>query len=502
MSRSASASSDPQEDVDVTAGTLRVGLDLVCDEALLLSGAAAAIRQAHPGWSFGGLFMGSRWRSARIGMDHVAPIELPVPAAHEGATLAALSGEPVGAFLACDRFLSPLSKARQMERLLRSIAGVTAFLDEYQPHVYVSTGVAYMYNQVVMALCKRRGIPHISLYHARQPRSSMIFSLGNGGTWEGLEREYRRLVEMPSLPEAIGQKAREDLHALTVQGKQPEYMASIRQRATVTRTHIVEFVRRWNDYDHLGRHRHDDYITQHPLWYVRRDLKWLVRSRLQAHSIRSIFSDGPQPGCPYLLLPLQVEPEASTLILGRENGNLVELIRRISGLLPHPLRLAVKEHPSAFGRRDRAYYREIDRLANVDLVSPWAANRELIGASAGVVVLSGTMGWDAFLRGTPTYVFGDGFYRPFGGVYMVECARELVDRVVQSPRGSTEHERLVALAAIRSIERPGLFDVVKLDSAQRVMEASNVRAVGEAVVEFARLCVGSNLPGSGRDMGR
>src|SRR3989338_739161 len=61
----------------------------------------------------------------------------------------------------------------------------------------------------------------------------------------------------------------------------------------------------------------------------------------------------------YLIYPLHVEPEASTLVLGRWFNDQKRIIEMISKNLPAGYSLIIKEHHGALGKRALSFYKEV-----------------------------------------------------------------------------------------------------------------------------------------------
>ncbi|MDP2637182.1 MAG: hypothetical protein Q8P03_01055, partial [bacterium] len=108
--------------------------------------------------------------------------------------------------------------------------------------------------------------------------------------------------------------------------------------------------------------------------------------------------------------PLHLEPEAATLILAASYADQVATIRSIAFSLPFPFKLYVKEHPTAMGLRTDGFYKELQKVPNVVLISPSQSVPRLVQKSQGVITLSSTMGFEALLLGKPVYVLGNVFY--------------------------------------------------------------------------------------------
>lgn len=153
-------------------------------------------------------------------------------------------------------------------------------------------------------------------------------------------------------------------------------------------------------------------------------------------SQKNIFSS-PKRNEKYFLFPLQVEPEASTLVIARYYANQLHAAYNSAFALPFPYALYVKEHPAAFGTRSRSFYRELKKIPQVVLISPDENVQELIKGSAGVITLTSTIGMESALAGKPVYLLGDVSYEYHPWCAKVKNFDELKEKInfdMQQPR--------------------------------------------------------------------
>lgn len=118
----------------------------------------------------------------------------------------------------------------------------------------------------------------------------------------------------------------------------------------------------------------------------------------------------------FIYWPLHLHPEAATIILGRWIYNQYEILKAISRVLPHNVKLFVKEHRGAAGRRDLGFYRNISKLPGVEFVSQDIDTFDMINFSKGVAVISGTAGLEALALNKNVMTFGDIHYNEVSSV--------------------------------------------------------------------------------------
>lgn len=104
-------------------------------------------------------------------------------------------------------------------------------------------------------------------------------------------------------------------------------------------------------------------------------------------------------------IPLHVLPESATL--SQSNFYFEEdLIRLLSDKLPIDSYIFVKENPLMIGERDLGFYKRIQKLGNVKLISPSVKGSDIMSISSGVVGLSGTALLEGLMLKKPVLVVG------------------------------------------------------------------------------------------------
>lgn len=116
----------------------------------------------------------------------------------------------------------------------------------------------------------------------------------------------------------------------------------------------------------------------------------------------------------YLYFPLHVDPEASTMVLADMFTDQMAVIESIAKSMPVGMKLIVKEHIPCVGKRPAGFYKRINSMPDVKLVSPFLNNFELIKNAKLVCTITGTAGWEAMLLGKAPLVIGNVHYLSVG----------------------------------------------------------------------------------------
>ena len=114
----------------------------------------------------------------------------------------------------------------------------------------------------------------------------------------------------------------------------------------------------------------------------------------------------------FIFIPLHYQPELTTCPTGRIHVYQEIMIKKLHSILPKNWKIYVKEHPSQnLGTvRILKFYKKITSLSNVKFADIKFDSYELLNKSKVVAVVTGTLGFEAIVKGIPTIVFGDVFF--------------------------------------------------------------------------------------------
>lgn len=145
---------------------------------------------------------------------------------------------------------------------------------------------------------------------------------------------------------------------------------------------------------------------------------------------------------PYAFFALHYQPERTSCPEGGIYSDQLLALRTVVRALPEGWRLLVKEHPSQFlwqtegelGRWD-GYYDRIRELGPVDLVPLDVSSERLIRRAKAVATVTGTVGWEAAVRGVPTVVLAQPWYAAPGVVLTARNGPDLADAFARIAAG-------------------------------------------------------------------
>jgi len=144
----------------------------------------------------------------------------------------------------------------------------------------------------------------------------------------------------------------------------------------------------------------------HQLFYEKKYLKAFYAKQVKK-KIKFIHIDTPGN---YVLYAMHVQPEASIDVLGIENNNQYETIKKIALSLPSHYTLLVKEHSNALGTRTPSELRKIASIPGVKLTDPFQNTLELLKYVDLVCTVSGTVAFESTLLGKKSLTLSPMFF--------------------------------------------------------------------------------------------
>src|ERR1700730_142449 len=370
------------------------------------------------------------------------------------------------------------------ERVTKIIAGVYNFWDvlfkERQFDAVVGE-IASASEWIASVLAKRFDIPYLVPYPA--PLTNRFFFLQSPtGAWErcqklyeqakatGLSRKEEQLAE-DFLCAFRANKPKSSLHPLSL--RSPFHLD---RRLLVQRIGRIPF--RVQTYLEEGYFEVGSYDGTPPWESVWTDLLRLLRHVTTEPAIHwSRVSEGKK-----VYFPLHVQPEFTIDVRAPFCSNQLGLIENVARSITRGDQLAVKEHPAMRGYRNLAYYRQIKKLYNVQLLSASVDSHNLIQDSDAVLTIVGTTAWESILYEKPVVAFGPLCYGFFDLLYHCKDIADLPLILSEAIRGFKPNRDLLLKFTWALLEsaHEGLWDS-SLRS-PRVTEGENISKRSQAIV--------------------
>jgi len=385
-------------------------------------------------------------------------------------------GVSIQRMLASERHLLA---GRSYEQLLRltevAMREIAAAYDRFQPDFILSEDVSCLHSYLHMVLARERGIRFWAVGSGRLGRRINVYSNGFMRS-ERVEKIYNEIRQRGFTDDE--RRAAEDyVSAFRERPVRPTGMDRRAKRIGIERDDVSKFFAAAARY---GGDPNDPTATP-ALAVIRNRLRKMVRVRAVDRS--GVF-EAPVPNEKYVLYPLHMQPEASTLVQGPMFLDQVALLRDIAVSLPVGHRLYVKEHLSNRGRRPVSFYQAIRAIPSVRLLGPDTDTWSLIRGASAITVISGTMGWEGVLFDKPVVIFGEVFYDVLPHVYRAKNVPkdgwyEMFTRATTTH--SPDREAVLALvSALHQGSYPGF--IANPNGFPEVLDVDNIACIVDAVV--------------------
>ena len=390
-------------------------------------------------------------------------------------------------FINVDRLINDVNRKKfktwedKVKFLLLHIKFWEQFFEKYDVAGFYTTGTSVLGLLTGMAVAQQKGVRFKAIHTTRDSEPRVVFVVNYEDRWTSVNSIYEELLKRELRVEEK-EYAKNYLEEFRQKAKKPAYMGHSWHISGFRSPYIKEFLRRierriiykW------GRDRFD-YVTPPPLWRAVKECKIILKRKLLT---TCYFKRGALSDDHYIFFPLQLQPEESSDIWGKWYSNQVATVEYISKALPLNYKLYVKEHNVAVGRREGlfAYYDKLRCLPNVVLIHPFEDSHNLIKNADLVIVISGTVGWEALLYGKPVITLGNVFFNDSGLVYEVNNLCDLKRTILHllNYYQLDEDELLKYLMALNSGTSRGYYNVPHCD--ENVLTKENIENLAEAVI--------------------
>lgn len=154
------------------------------------------------------------------------------------------------------------------------------------------------------------------------------------------------------------------------------------------------------------------------------------------------------PNKKFIYFSLQVEPEASTSIFSPFNTDQISVIENLSKSAPSDMYILVKENIFMLGRRSKDYYKIINKLPRVMMVSPYISSIDMIKKSTIVATITGTAAWEGLIYNKKVLILGDSPYLVFN------------KSIVQAPNPSKYTNNIIELIKSKNLEKDAIIKFI------------------------------------------
>ncbi len=375
-------------------------------------------------------------------------------------------GHQVSLALMADKFVRSKRWAHLDDFTISSYRDMRNWLESRQVDVVVGEP-SNLHELIASMICRDRGLRFLGAETMRIPSDRMLFR--TSFTQADVYRPTRSCESGPAGDELL-QQWRDD-------PPRPRYFAINNRKSIAGPAKIASTLKnRWADKPWQPKH----HLTH---WDFGNRLAVTGRQIIN----RALLSNRRYPELNQLsgrlaYYGLHVQPEASIDVGGPYVSDQPKLIADIRRSLPWDMTLVVKEHPNALGTKSLPTYRAIESLPRVVMIHPQTETKQILKRVDLVFTVTGTLAYEAGLRGVPAITFAPMFFGDLSTVHSVDNVCDLPREIhrAMSLKQSPEHDANV-LEQLWQWSRPGYWTDPITDPS--VLHPENLDLLVEAFAE-------------------
>lgn len=294
-------------------------------------------------------------------------------------------------------------------------------LDEAKPDFYLTYHTQTHHENLLLEMCKARGIKILMLSPAKVAERFMISEDGLL-----LDDFIDKTVENPP-------RTKEDFEKFLKRNDPREYLTRLRKtsfesHASDRYKSILKFFLSSDSSNYITRY---SYFGKTKSKILKKKFSRFFHRKLRKSFIDKNLKKELDLKTKFIYFPLHYEPERVLLATAPFYDNQLAVITSIAKSLPIGYQLFVKEHPmqGTIGWRDTSFYKYIMDLPNVTLLHPSIKAESILPHCSMVTTIAGTTGLEAAFHKKPTIIFSDQIYSKLPFVYRVTKLEDLPEAI-------------------------------------------------------------------------
>ena len=144
----------------------------------------------------------------------------------------------------------------------------------------------------------------------------------------------------------------------------------------------------------------------------------------------------------YIYFAAQYQPEATNSQVGSYFEDFFLVLDILSNAIPNDWVIYYKEHPLMFSnsyltkgalRRDKHYFKRLAQYENVKMISENTNTFDLIDNAQAVSTVTGSVAWEAAVRGVPSMSFGSIWYAECDSIFSIKSfddAKKAINKII------------------------------------------------------------------------
>ena len=189
-------------------------------------------------------------------------------------------------------------------------------------------------------------------------------------------------------------------------------------------------LKRKNSYDHYS-----------PKTYYHHYLKPIINK----YRIKNLYRKCDFSKMKYIYFPLNFVYDSSLTCMAESFVDQFYLIELVHRYLPFGYKLVVKEHPVAVGTASFNKMKFISKLKDVIILPVYTNSYDIIQNSAGIVVVTSSVGMEALFMGKPVLTFGETYYTGQEATIDVRDLNQLPEKIMELINFKPEREKIIKM---------------------------------------------------------
>lgn len=187
----------------------------------------------------------------------------------------------------------------------------------------------------------------------------------------------------------------------------------------------------------------------------------------------------------FVYVPMQLQPELTTAILGNEFSDQLLALEKISAMLPDDWYIYAKENPKqGFQQRNEFFYQRLNRIKNCVYLSDTISTYELMENSQFVASITGTACWESVSGSKPALIFGNVWFKNLPGITTYRAGLTLNEIM----NNTFTHEELESeYNAVMGKTIPGIVDMKYAQIHKEFSGEENGRLLTEFLRSYFKL---------------
>ncbi|WLR96182.1 capsular polysaccharide export protein, LipB/KpsS family [Shinella sumterensis] len=367
------------------------------------------------------------------------------------------------------RLLRTLSKAEAARHVHATRFAVREMLSDVKPDVFLSETTDQYLHQILFEECALRGIPAFGIVQTFVNGYFRVSQMG--------ERCAARTASVDECAAVLRQ--------LEDKSYVPNFIA--KQKKNLKKAYTKAWLSNFARVIFFGVYRRitRDLLNYH-YWASSRGIffnhvHFFPAAELGDRNWEAVLR---QDNRPSVFVPLQFFPEATIDYWVQEldfvnyEGSLIRLLTRLSS----DFQFIVKEHPGVWGHRHPSFYDRLAQVPGLIFCPTNVAAQQCIEVCDAVLVWTGSVGFEAALRGKPVMTVTTPYYQ--SGARFKQIGHETASAEVQAHIASVgaqpigEEEKIELIRYLLEGMDPGRIQVDGSFTASRQADVSSALAVG------------------------